>query len=107
MKKIVRPILKSCHSGELKQFNKECRQYYKQVRKENEKRLRVQRDNHLKECKRLLKQLGKKELYFRKAIKKIREDIIPYVKRMKWMPLSYQGMMIGWEVEYNEMRGAL
>lgn len=90
-----------------KDFNKYCRKYYKQVRKADEKRLRVQRDNHLKECKRLLKQLNKRELFFRKAIKKINDDIIPYIKRMKKLPLSYGGMMDAWETEYVEMGGAL
>lgn len=86
-----------------KDFGKHCRAYYKQVRKANAKRLRVQRDNHIKECKRLLRMLNKRELFFRKAIKEINEDIIPYIKRMKWLPPSYQGVMIAWEIEYTEM----
>ena len=90
-----------------REFSRYCKKYYKQVRKANEKRLSVQRDNYIKECKRLLRMLNKKELYFRKAIKKIKRDIMPYIRRMKFTPNSYKNMMDFWECEYNQKRGML
>ncbi|MHA2313977.1 MAG: hypothetical protein ACXACF_01620 [Candidatus Hermodarchaeia archaeon] len=84
----------------LKQFKRDCARYYKDFRRAEEKRLRVQERNHLLECKRLLNLLKKKEFMFKSEIREINEKIIPYIKRKKHMPLSYRRKLTEWELDY-------
>ena len=91
------------------EFKSEVSDYFdkyaaKADRKE-ERLLRKQRRDGVRECKRIQGLLRRKKLAFRRELKDIEEKMIPYIKRMKWMPWSYRHMLIAWEERYYDMGG--
>ena len=75
----------------------EMDKYVLQVNMREEKKLNRQRAEGVKECKRILSLLMRKGRVHSKDIKFIKNTMIPYVRRMKWIPPSYKSMIDGYE----------
>ena len=70
-----------------------------------EKLLKKQKREGIRECRRIQGLLKRKSLLFRNELRNIEEKMIPYIKRNKWMPWSYTHMLRAWEERYYDVGG--
>lgn len=77
--------------------------YVLKANKREEKKLNKQRNEGIKECRRVHKLLNKRT--FKKEREFIEKKMIVYIAKMKWIPWSYRRFLDAWQDRHKELGG--